>query len=175
MPSLILTAFGPFANHVTNPSENLISHFPQYQRYVLPVSYKAVDDFIQANRFAMKDTVLMLGVSDAIPKVCIEKTARNRVDGKPDVFSCTMKPGKIQERAPSMIKSNLFKGWRRNEHWDISNNAGTYLCNYLYYRMLLSLPKLKVGFVHVPPFNVLSENDQIITLRKIITKLEVIH
>jgi pyrrolidone-carboxylate peptidase len=173
MCSLILTAFGPFDNHIVNPSEKLLNHFTQYQQHILPVSYKAVDDFIQNNAFTNNNRVLMFGVSDAIKKICIEKTARNQLSGKPDISYLRMKPGKIQDNVPMSIRSSLFKGWRRNRYWDTSNDAGNYLCNYLYYRMLSSLPKVQAGFVHVPPFCVLSENEQVIIIRKLISKLEV--
>jgi pyrrolidone-carboxylate peptidase len=53
-----------------------------------------------------------------------------------------------------------------------SADAGCYLCNYLYYRALRRLPGKRVGFVHVPPLDVLPFEDQRRVLAGLIDRIE---
>jgi len=54
----------------------------------------------------------------------------------------------------------LLRGGHKSE---ISNTAGAYICNYLMYSTLHSLAESKsdtiAGFIHVPPFGLISEEE----------------
>ena len=57
----------------------------------------------------------------------------------------------------------------------ISNDAGCYLCNYIYYQALRRLPpNVGVGFVHVPPLAVLPLDEQRLQLSRLIDAVEAI-
>ena len=53
-----------------------------------------------------------------------------------------------------------------------SDNAGCYLCNYVYYRALRRFPTKRVGFVHVPPLEVLPLDVQREWLARLLKALE---
>jgi hypothetical protein len=53
-----------------------------------------------------------------------------------------------------------------------SDNAGCYLCNYVYYRALRRFPGKRVGFVHVPPLEVVPLDAQRERLMRLLNALE---
>jgi pyrrolidone-carboxylate peptidase len=53
-----------------------------------------------------------------------------------------------------------------------SDNAGCYLCNYVYYRALRRFPAKRVGFVHVPPLDVMPLDAQRERLAHLLSALE---
>ncbi len=54
---------------------------------------------------------------------------------------------------------------------ELSTNPGDYLCNFLYYLMLAGHPG-QVGFVHIPPFEVIPIEKQQSTIAKLIVTAE---
>lgn len=57
-------------------------------------------------------------------------------------------------------------------HWEISSDAGGYLCNYSFFRAKQRFPTKHIYFIHVPPFEALSPVNQAMELNKMLVPLE---
>jgi pyrrolidone-carboxylate peptidase len=69
-----------------------------------------------------------------------------------DVRGEVRRPATIIADGPARLESTLFmSAFDHPFDYGFSENAGTYLCNYIYYRALHELRDKRVGFVHVPP------------------------
>lgn len=168
--NIILTGFEPFNGSTTNPSTEVVKHFPvdlfsdhNLVRKILPVdSIEAVDwlrTTIQENH---PDIIILLGEASLRPVVSIEKVAINWMDfriadnsgnqildqpmieGGPAAFFSTLPVGLIQ----SQLKNAGIPA-------EISLSAGAYLCNQVFYSSLyyssLENHKCLCGFIHLPP------------------------
>jgi pyroglutamyl-peptidase len=92
----------------------------------------------------------MLGLRRDGTTIEIEILARNQVGDGPDARGKTLGPGPIEPGGPETLASTLFRK-STDARLTISDDAGCYLCNYVYYRALRLLPHKQIGFVHVPP------------------------
>lgn len=151
MASLLITGFGPFGSVSQNPSGLLaLSHSAHH---ILEVSFAAVDRFIASRPWEAFDQLLLMGVADAEPRFRLERAARNYVGAVPDVRGVCLGPGQIDPSAPSALYSTLWTGpllEAEGEFWRASDDAGSYLCNYLFFRALQYSSGCRVGFLHVP-------------------------
>ena len=119
---------------------------------LLEVSYAAVDQFLDglASRSSSFDRLLMLGLRGCGTAIEIERLARNHVGAEPDVRREVRGPGRIDFTGPETLPTTLFDPLPAASV-SPSDDAGCYVCNYIYYRALTNFPQLRVGFVHVPP------------------------
>ncbi|MER3462327.1 MAG: hypothetical protein C4342_04865 [Armatimonadota bacterium] len=69
------------------------------------------------------------------------------------MFEVTRGPGPISHRGQEYLEGTLFDGWEDTDLWALSDDAGSCLCNYLYYRVLERHPSARCGFVHLLPFS----------------------
>lgn len=113
----------------------------------------------------------MLGVAEQGRKFRLERRAKNWVGGRPDVFDVIRGPGKISHHGQEFLHGTLFEGWEETDAWVPSDDAGSYLCNYLYYRVLERRSEARCGFVHVLPFSVEPLATQLDWLRELIVKV----
>ncbi len=149
----LVTGFGPFRNVLENPSE-LLAKSSGRPFEVLEVSYEAADDFVATiNPFAY-DNLLLLGVAGDRSQVSLELEAQNLRSGA-DVRGAST-DGLIETEGPDRLKSTMWSQelveYLKIEYphdialsWD----AGTYLCNYIYYKALRTLNIPRIGFLHV--------------------------
>jgi pyroglutamyl-peptidase len=172
MPTVVLTGFGPFPGAAFNPTSLLVHQLATRRRqtladiqriaHVFPTSYAAVEKELPALISRHRpDAVLMFGLAPRTLHLRIETRARNAASRlAPDVkgqisLSARIKPGGpalLGGRAPFAKLLAAARGARVPVH--LSCNAGSYLCNYLYWRALEAKPRGKpplVVFVHVPP------------------------
>lgn len=172
-PEIVVTGFGPFGKFRDNPSDGLATHLGGVASTVLPVTYEAADRFARTRFPKSVRAIVMLGVKgkEKGKAFHLERRARNWVGGAPDVFGLTRGPGLISRRGPEFLEGGLFQGWEDTEGWRLSDDAGDYLCNYLYYRVLEFHPEIPSGFVHVLPFSVCSLSDQLVTLNRIVERV----
>ena len=167
MKRILLTGFEPFHEYKINSSWSLVDSFKNTTsdfesiKLLLPVEFKAVSNLVpEMLKQYQPDIVLAFGQctgdSIRIERVALNlddaRTADNNgytsadepihADGKNAYFSTL--PIKVIQQAVAA----------KNIPVVISNSAGTYVCNHLFYELLywcdkLSLPT-KIGFVHLP-------------------------
>jgi pyroglutamyl-peptidase len=160
---LILTGFGPFLTVSENPSERLAKQSGEPFE-ILDVSYKAAKQFVESIDPSTFDILVLLGVHIFARRQRVEFFARNAIGDETD--STGGAPiGPIYPDGPAVLRSTLWPSLdltncQSESFPTISINAGDYLCNYIYYEALRKYPTKKVGFLHIPPFEVLDEDTQ---------------
>lgn len=169
----LVTGFGPFGRFNPNPSQVLAEGLP-WECRTIDVSFSAADTFLAEPPLARRhDLLIMLGVSGKSKRIELELFAKNRIGKLADV-SGAIREGKIAAEGPAVLGSTLFKnewGLRGGAGWGPSLDAGDYLCNYTYYRALLHLPSVRVGFIHVPPFEAVDQARQLRALKRLLSRL----
>ena len=176
MPARILvTGFLPFGDHVVNPSAVLAASCERPFE-VLEVSFTAVDRFLTlvASAPSPPDVLLMLGLRGGGTTIDLELVARNHVGAAPDMRGEARGPGPIDPAGSDTLPTRLFEARPTSQSWSSSEDAGCYLCNYIYYEALRRLPRsVRVGFVHVPPFDALPLDEQRRELDHLLAFIEV--
>ena len=170
-----VTGFGPFGAIADNPSGRLAEACGRPFR-VLEVSYEAADAFLAEVVPDEFDNLLMLGVAASRERITPEIFARNWRGAVPDVRGASL-PGPIEEGQPLLLESTL---WNAHLIASLSSlpelfaslDAGSYLCNYVSYRALRRFPQKRVGFLHVPPFEKVSQERQTEVLGKVLEAIE---
>jgi pyroglutamyl-peptidase len=167
----LVTGFGPFRGVEENPSAWLAENSGRHYA-VIPVGYAAARAFVQGFDHAEFDRWVMLGVSGHASRMRLELYARNRVGDGDDVEGTVLGPGPIDPNAPRVLGSTLWTeaDLTGSESFELSADAGEYLCNYLYFLALAR--SLTVGFVHVPPFATMTAERQEEALDELLERLE---
>ena len=170
---VLITGFGPFADFNQNPSEMLLFDLireldkTKYKLAILPVSYKRVNDWLKVNLNESFKLVVHFGLSAKNDEIKLETTAKNECGSQPDVDNVILDVVSVAE-LPKLetdldlkkIKTLLSKEGIKAA---ISNDAGNYLCNYVYFKTLEKFhemnEKKKSVFVHIPPAENLNSED----------------
>lgn len=167
---ILITGFSPFSSFRSNPSAiiaqqletdnsleyNLIVH-------ILPVAYSACEQFVES-RYNWTDLshIIMLGLNARAKCLMIERIAINMEhSATPDERADRACSRPINSHGPDGIFSNwpvdrLQLGLMESGFpGAVSNSAGTFVCNSLFYRVLhrissLEPPHPSVGFIHLP-------------------------
>jgi pyroglutamyl-peptidase len=169
MKNLLLTAFEPFAGETINPSfevakaiQNLNFACAEIQTLLLPVDrFQAIELALQRIREVKPDVVILLGEGSRRFRLNPERVAINVDDFRiPDNTGNQPKGEAIVAGAPvgyfstlpiyaiveSLIEAKIPAA--------ISNTAGTYLCNRLFYSVMNFIAvenlSIKAGFIHLP-------------------------
>jgi pyroglutamyl-peptidase len=166
---VLLTAFEPFGGETTNSSVQAARHVKK-KRFrgasvrveELPVDrHRAIDTALEALRASAPDVVIMLGEAGGRFRINPERVAINIddfriadnagnkpsdepiVEGGPVGYFSTLPIRAITER---LISARIPAA--------ISNSAGTYLCNRLFYSVMHEIATggilTKAGFIHLP-------------------------
>ncbi len=164
---VLVTAFEAFGGASINPTQVIIEKLePQAElelkRLVLPVVF---DDCLVLLEEAIAefkpDLVLALGQAGGRSKISLERVAINLNDarlpdnaGKQPIDTC------VCEGAPDAYFSRLpikrmFRALQEQSiPVEVSNSAGTYVCNHLMFGLLDLIehryPNMQGGFIHVP-------------------------
>lgn len=168
MTRVLLSGFAAFGGMKDNPTRRLIEAIGnrtwsrrdlEVAGVVLPVTF--ADSFTRLSaeieRF-QPDWVIALGLQCGAQGIRLERIAVNWIEASiPDNNGVQPRGEKIDAAGSDGIFSRLPVGeWaqklrERNIPVEISNSAGTYVCNYLFYRLLRTYSGgPRVGFVHVP-------------------------
>lgn len=168
---LLLTAFGPFPNVPYNPSKSLALQLAQLtipspqplQLYplTLPTSYHCHIPFLNALQHLQPHAILSLGVRKSTPCLQLEQIAKNwQHSPLPDAHNYTRYHQPILHHAPKTYHSTLptQKLYQTCQQLQIpiqlSQNAGTYVCNHLFFYALHTLQNTQsptpMGFLHIP-------------------------
>ena len=170
MRTILITGFGRFPGAPVNPSGLVATRLARRHRptlagtrrvaHVFATRYDAVDGELPALLAREKpDIIVMFGVAARSHRVRIEERARNRIALLPDAGGYRppnhiIAPHRDALRNP-LPTARLVKAARASGVAAApSRNAGTYLCNYLYWRALEATsgpdgPALVI-FIHVP-------------------------
>ncbi len=171
MRTILITGFGRFPGAPVNPGGLVAARLVRRRRpafagtrrvaHVFATRYDAVDRELPALLAREKpDIVVMFGVAARARAVRIEQRARNRLALFPDAGGYHPPANTIAPHRDAMRNSlsvaRLVKAARTaGVAAAPSRNAGTYLCNYIYWRALEAAAKPDgpglVIFIHVPP------------------------
>ncbi|KAH8054169.1 pyroglutamyl-peptidase [Aureococcus anophagefferens] len=172
MPRVHWTGFGKFHGVADNPSatlaERVAAKFADDSWEVVEVSGEAARD--AALNGSDADVVVHLGVAVDYANITLERCAYNDA-----TFRCDDERGwrpageKISADSPFGapsptpldVEAAAAKAKDLGFSVDVSDDAGRFVCNYLYY---CSLERRPCVFVHVPSFDKLGLEDQLATL-----------
>ena len=171
MAKLLVTGFGVHEFMPNNPSQQVAERLDgeviagtTVVSAIIPVTFaRAVGLVAEALRTHEPVAVILMGVYDGRAMLTLERVAQNYADGTRygladiDGFS---PQGPVDANGPPAIYSTLplramVKAMRaEGVPADISDCAGTFLCNYLMYGVLHYIQKenlpIRAGFLHLP-------------------------
>ncbi len=159
---ILVSAFDPFNQETTNASQLVLEELAKHDHIipvVLPTSFHRSFPLLrQAISSYQPQMVLMLGEADGRKGVQLERVAINLDDARiadNDGVQLILQP--IEPKGPVGIFTRLPYAQvipaLQASGYDVSlsNSAGNFVCNHLFYEALYRLPKtLPVGFIHLP-------------------------
>jgi pyroglutamyl-peptidase len=171
---LLLTGFEPFRDYSINPTMNIVEELNGITigdmkvigKILLVDFQRSGDQIVQYFEEIQPDAVISLGLAAGRYKITPERIAINCNDGEEDNRGYKPVSEPIIEDGPDGLFSSLpiqkivdaLK--QRKYPAEISNTAGTYLCNHVMYRMLYHLRQknlnIPAGFIHIPASHELS-------------------
>ena len=164
---IIVTGFDPFGGEKINPSIECVKALPEIEgveliRLELPTvfneSAKRLNEVINEVK---PDAVLSVGQAGGRPGITMERIAINVDDARiPDNISQQPIDEEIQVEGEAAYFSTLpikriVKAIREaGIPAEVSNTAGTFVCNHIMYQALFAATKadkpFKAGFMHIP-------------------------
>ena len=182
---VLVTAFEPFGGAESNITQSILSLLPDsiadwaIEKVCLPVSFKRAPIVLrEAIATYSPDLVIMLGQCPAGENIRLERFAINLMDStKGDNDGYIPNEETIYADQPLALQAPLpIKELERfcTDHVQpvqVSNSAGLYVCNRVYYEALYD--KQKALFIHVPKNISAEESMRVMTilLNKIINHL----
>lgn len=159
---LLLTAFEPFGGAKLNQSKEILeaSKHTNIERLLLPVEFEGAYLKLKAYVEARAITHIIALGEGPNPILHLEHLALNiqharipdNVGFHPQQQSVVLSgPLSIKTRFPINTVSKLLAD--KKIPFVHSYHAGTYVCNDLYFRMLLQMPNVSSLFIHVPNQN----------------------
>lgn len=167
MSRILLTGFEPFGGASSNPSQAIVEAFESEYKdrglistLVLPVEFgRAAELLIKAIDETKPEFVISLGQAEGRTAITPERVAvniddariadnagnqvseREIVKGGPAAYFTTLP---IKEMVDAMVKVGVPSS--------ISNSAGTFVCNHIFYAAqdYCVGKKIKSGFIHLP-------------------------
>ncbi|MBQ4429448.1 MAG: pyroglutamyl-peptidase I [Clostridia bacterium] len=164
---LLLTAFDPFGGEKVNPAQKAVSLVGNVGgidivKLTVPTVFRAASRIvIEAIRCEKPDAVLCIGQAGGRAAITPERVAINLMDARiADNASFAPSDEPIFPSAPDAyfsslpIKKMVEAIRERGIPAEVSNTAGTFVCNELMYSVLHALknefPNTIGGFMHVP-------------------------
>jgi len=134
----MISHFAPFDGANTNSSKIVCDSLKRdgfIWTEALPVSFKrswqVLQSYLESHDI---DGILALGQAEERQRVCLERVALNWIDASiPDEDGEKPVDRLISPGAPDLWTDLPVRAWPELQ---ISYSAGTYVCNYLYYKML---------------------------------------
>ncbi len=162
---VLVTGFETFSHHQTNPSEHLVLNLQKNKfefelaGLILPVTFSDSFKKLEAKVLEYKpDYIVSFGLAENRQKICLEARAKNLIHTKiPDNNGVQIVSQKISLSGEEFLNTQLDLldiAKNLNEpNLEISQDTGSYVCNFLYYQSLLyeNSWKAKSLFVHLPP------------------------
>ena len=164
---IIVTGFDPFGGEKINPSIECVKALPEIEgvelfRVELPTVFK--ESAIRLNEVindVKPDAVLCVGQAGGRPGVTMERIAINVDDARiPDNISqqpideAIQLDGEAAYFTTLPIKRIVNAIRKAGIPAEVSNTAGTFVCNHIMYQALFTATKadksFKAGFMHIP-------------------------
>lgn len=160
----LVYGFGPFGGIRRNPSEAIVEALRAHRFAraavdfeVLPVSYERAPALLLRRNINDFDAIVGFGVGYGFPGFSVERTAQNVVDcASPDCDGRLAEHSIVSAAAPMRLECTLDVNQivtairNAGVPATVSDNAGTFLCNLSYFRLLESHPEVPALFIHVP-------------------------
>jgi pyroglutamyl-peptidase len=164
---VLVTGFGPFGSCQKNPSGAVAESVDHHEiggdvirGVVLPVSRtEAPVMLLDAVRQFTPEVVIVTGVASGRPNIAVERFAVNVLDfpfpdegGEQPVDEAAVENGPVAYRASIPLKA-VVKAWREvGIGGYVSNTAGTFLCNQIFYNVMHSSLRYgyRAGLIHLP-------------------------
>lgn len=165
---LLLTAFEPFGGEAVNPAEEAMGRMPdrvgdvEIVKLAVPVTFAGcLAPVAEAIEREAPDAVLCLGQAGGRAAITPERVAVNVDDaripdnaGEQPVDRPTVPGGPAAYFATLPVKAMAEAIRAAGVAAEVSNTAGTFVCNHLMYAVLHLLaeryPGVRAGFMHVP-------------------------
>lgn len=165
---ILLTAFDPFGEDKVNPALEAVKLVKiddldaEVIKLEVPTVFHKSINIVQEKIKAEKpDAVLAIGQAGGRPNLTVERVAINQDDarikdneGNQPIGEAIFSDGKNAYFATLPIKAMVKKIQEAGLPANISNSAGTFVCNHLMYGILYTLeknfPNARGGFMHVP-------------------------
>lgn len=168
MMKILVTAFDPFGGEQVNPAQQAVQRLAdtigesQIHKLIVPTVFgKAAEDVIAAMDSLYPDAVVCVGQAGGRKAVTPERVAINVMDanitdniGQPPVDEVIVADGPAAYFSTLPIKAMVQAIRDAGLPGDISNSAGTFVCNSLLYSVLhhaaTRMPQTRAVFIHVP-------------------------
>jgi pyroglutamyl-peptidase len=161
---ILLTGFEPFAGDTHNPSSAVaaalngsVLHGVRVQSATLPVDGSKVALSLEFLISSDVQAIVMLGLARGRMQVALERVALNWAEYRvPDNAGLTRRGERLIPDAPEAHFSTLplegiLSAWRASGvPGYVSDSAGLYLCNQVFYTVRQRYPALPAGFIHLP-------------------------
>ena len=162
---ILVTAFEPFGGETMNPTEMILNRLPdmigshRIRKVLLPVEFERASALaLDMYDIFSPDAVLMLGQAAGRSAVTPETTAKNIMNATiPDNAGFQPRELPIRKSRASALYSTLPLESicevinALGIPCEVSDDAGEFVCNTLFYRMLHHASrKIPTGFIHVP-------------------------
>lgn len=168
MPRVLVTGFEAFADLETNPSAEAVRHLrrralPEVATAILPVTWEGAVKLLRAHAaHARIDRCLMLGVARRATTLRVERQALNGTNAMADNAGIVRAGRPLSETQPLESGAGPDPAWfarwvdaltAAGVAYELSDDAGRYLCNALYWSAVTGpAPWAQQSvFVHVPP------------------------
>lgn len=171
LKKILITGFEPFAENKVNPSAELMLYLSAkgYETRILPVSYSLLSQELETLDIQQYDFIFMFGLAAERAAISFERVALNWIESSVlDNTGHAPLPQPIQAGISDAIINKLpLEKWL-SECEDLglnikmSHTAGTYLCNYLYFKVLLK--NKNALFIHIPKENDFDKLNQMVEL-----------
>ncbi len=167
MKTVLITGFEPFAGAAINPSLEAVQQLEGREisggiirTAIVPVVHqKSIDAVLKAIDEIKPDIVLLIGQAAGRTGITPERIAINIDDFRiPDNDSIQVIDEPVIEDGPAAyfaslpIKAMVKAMGEAGVVSSISNTAGTFVCNHLFYGVMHALREtaVKAGFIHIP-------------------------
>ncbi len=167
MNTVLVTGFEPFDGSSVNPSElavaALVGRVVEGRRIVtrvLPVEFgTAVDAILRAVEAEQPELVICVGEAGGRAEITIERVAINVDDARiPDnagaqpIDRPVVDAGPVAYWSTLPIKAIVAELTKHGIAAAVSQTAGTFVCNHVFYAVMHALASrsVRAGFIHVP-------------------------
>ena len=163
MARILLTGFQPFHKASRNPSQAIVEALrsePNLVTRILPVIFgRAADEICSVIDETRPEYVLALGQAEGRKEITPERVAINIDDARiPDNDGNQPRESVIKSQGPAAYFSTLpisemvSSMQSASVPASISNTAGTFVCNHIFYAMQHHCRDLNIrsGFMHLP-------------------------
>jgi pyroglutamyl-peptidase len=186
--NVYVSGYGPFMNIRENPSQKLVEYIIQNKEnihksldekcqivhekiYDVCVDYvkenvkhchSCIQEELNKNSIEGLHLIIHFGVHSGSDKIHLERKAKNKIKDYRK-YDCEIRNDGQDELMCKLDLENLADTLRQNNHKiGTSDDAGTYLCNFIYYQSADTFKECENViplFIHIPDLNVCSTED----------------